>query len=189
MSSHHIIREKQEPALLALGLNDFEDDQLGQLLEWSPTVIATTDTAENLISRAIKVDWIITGALTGPSQSDVKLLPADEDNLTGIALKFLVDNGYPSVNAVTDDLRLDEYEPFIQKLDIVIFHHRHKIYAIASGFSKWKAADETITLFTRPVNLASAGLIQTGETTWKTIADGFFSLRFDNLRLFIGEEM
>ena len=46
MSSHHIVREKQEPALLVLGLDDFPDELLGQLLEWSPTVIVTADTVE-----------------------------------------------------------------------------------------------------------------------------------------------
>ena len=41
MSSHHIVREKQEPALLVLGLNNFSTELLGQLLEWNPTVITT----------------------------------------------------------------------------------------------------------------------------------------------------
>ncbi|MFD2144372.1 hypothetical protein [Mucilaginibacter antarcticus] len=40
MSSHHIVREKQEPALLVLGLDGFDEEQLGQLLEWSPTLMA-----------------------------------------------------------------------------------------------------------------------------------------------------
>src|ERR1700722_2163434 len=98
MSSHHIVREKQEPALLVLGLDDFPDELLGQLLEWSPTVIATADTAEILSSRQIKIDWIITSNPTEVSQSDVKLVPVIEGNPTVTALKFLADNKYPSVN-------------------------------------------------------------------------------------------
>lgn len=39
MSSHHIVREKQEPALLIMDLNGFNDEHLGQLLEWNPTVL------------------------------------------------------------------------------------------------------------------------------------------------------
>jgi thiamine pyrophosphokinase len=59
MSSHHIVREKQEPALLVLSLTDFSFELLGQLLEWSPTLIAITETAIQLHENQIKVDWLI----------------------------------------------------------------------------------------------------------------------------------
>ncbi len=72
MSSHHIVREKQEPALLVLGLDNFPNELLGQLLEWSPTVITTSQTAEKLIVNGIKIDWIITDGDEDISQSDVK---------------------------------------------------------------------------------------------------------------------
>jgi thiamine pyrophosphokinase len=59
MSSHHIVREKQEPALLVLGMDNFSDELLGQLLEWSPTVIATEIMAEKLNANGIKIDCVI----------------------------------------------------------------------------------------------------------------------------------
>ena len=55
MSSHHIVREKQEPALLVLGLDSFPAELLGQLLEWNPTVIATQLTAKSLNDYGIKI--------------------------------------------------------------------------------------------------------------------------------------
>jgi hypothetical protein len=39
MSSHHFVRDQQEPALLILALEAFTYDSLGELLEWVPTVI------------------------------------------------------------------------------------------------------------------------------------------------------
>lgn len=54
MSSHHIVREKQEPALLVLSMDAFDEEMLGQLLEWSPTVICSTGTAEKLDASGIK---------------------------------------------------------------------------------------------------------------------------------------
>ena len=59
MSSQRIVRAKQEPALLILSLNNFGDEELGQLLEWSPTLIATPAVAEQLVVYGIKVDLII----------------------------------------------------------------------------------------------------------------------------------
>src|ERR1022692_4672005 len=104
MSSHHIVREKQEPALLLLGLDNFADELLGQLLEWSPTVITTPQTAEKLIVYGIKIDWIITNEESDVPQSDVKLMSSGDGNLTDAALKYLSTNEYQSVNIVTDEL-------------------------------------------------------------------------------------
>src|ERR1700748_3041941 len=98
MSSHHIIREKQEPALLVLGLDNFPGELLGQLLEWSPTVIATAQTAEKLVASGIKIDWMITDGNEDILQSNVKLMSAGEGNLTDAALEYLSEDQYGAVN-------------------------------------------------------------------------------------------
>jgi thiamine pyrophosphokinase len=189
MSSHHIIREKQEPALVVLGLDNFADELLGQLLEWSPTVITTPQTAEKLIVYGIKVDWIITNGVDEVLQSDVKLMSCGDCNLTDAALKYLSENEYSAVNIITDELRLMDYEPFADKLSMVIFHNHQKIYPINSGFSKWKPAGEVIELLSPANKLDFTGLENVKDQRYKTISDGFFSLRFDDPLLFIAEEL
>src|SRR6187402_1178512 len=111
MSSHHIVREKQEPALLVLGMDNFEDELLGQLLEWSPTVIVTEPMAEKLNAYGIKIDWIITDS-NDDIQSDVKQLPLKQASIIHTAFDFLIDSNYSAVNVVTDDLVLTDYLPF-----------------------------------------------------------------------------
>ena len=130
MSSHHIVREKQEPALLVLGLDDFPDEMLGQLLEWSPTVITTPQTAEKLVSFGIKIDWVISDGQDDELQPDVKLMSPGNGNLTDAALSYLADNEYPSVNVVTDDLDLDDYRYFTDRINLVIFNNHQKIYPL-----------------------------------------------------------
>jgi thiamine pyrophosphokinase len=100
MSSHHIVREKQEPALLVLGLDDFSDEMLGQLLEWSPTLITTPLTAEQINSQGIKVDMIIADDADLNLQEDVKLIKAANTPIKA-ALDFLLENDYKAVNIVT----------------------------------------------------------------------------------------
>jgi hypothetical protein len=109
MSSHHVVREKQEPALLVLGLDGFDDELLGQLLEWSPTVITTGKTAETIHAFGIKIDWIIADVALPELQEDVKLLPAGTDTFAEAALKYLITNSYPAVNVVTDDFQLKDF--------------------------------------------------------------------------------
>jgi len=188
MSSHHIVREKQEPALLVLGLDDFPEEMLGQLLEWSPTVIATAQTAENLISRGIKIDWIITDATGEVLQSDVKLMSCGECNLSDAALEFLTGNEYSAVNIVTDELRLEDYEPFADKINVVIFNDHQKIYPIVSGFSKWKQAGETVKILEPVDGAVLNGLKKITGQQFETTADGFFTICFNGPFVFIAED-
>jgi thiamine pyrophosphokinase len=190
MSSHHVVREKQEPALLVLGLGNFPDELLGQLLEWSPTVIATPQTAEALNAYGIKIDWIIGDDDNHVLQSDVRFMPTgDKDSLTETALQYLTDNNYPSVNIVINDLNLKEYEHFADKINLVVFNNNKKIYAVHPGFSKWKPACETIELLSPASSLRCTGLEKTGSGNYKTEADGFFTLDFKEAYIFIAEEV
>jgi thiamine pyrophosphokinase len=189
MSSHHIVREKQEPALLVLGLDNFDDEQLGQLLEWSPTLIATPLVAEQLNSLGIKIDWIITDDGDGDLQSDIRHLPVGNNSIIAAALKHLTAQGYPALNVVTDAFELNDYLPFASLLNLVIFYQQEKIFGVTSGFSKWKPGGEQIRLLSSPQNLTSTGLEQTGDLTYTTFADGFFTLNFDAPLLFIAERL
>ncbi len=189
MSSHHIIREKQEPALLVLGLDNFDDELLGQLLEWSPTVMVTETIAEKLNAYGIKVDWVITDNIDGDIQSDVKLLQVNNEPLISSALKHLTGNNYPALNVVTDELNLDDYLPFINQINLVIFYNNQKIYPVASGYSKWKPAGEIIQLLSIPTNLQFTGLDKLSETMFKTQNDGFFTLQFSNSFIVVAEAL
>ena len=189
MSSHHVVREKQEPALLVLGLDGFTDELLGQLLEWSPTIITTPQTAERLNAYGIKIDWIITDGTDNTFQSDVKLLPAGNDSLIDSALKYLTGYEYPAVNIVTDDLNLKYFEPYVAQINLVIFNEGKKIYPVKPGFSKWKPAGEIIELLTPAKALRTDGLENAGHNHYKTINDGLFGLHFDEPFLFIAEEL
>lgn len=189
MSSHHIVREKQEPALLALGLDNFPDEPLGQLLEWSPTVIATPDTVDNLASRGIKIDLVFAGKPGGVPQSDVKLISAGHGNLADAALTFLAENDYPSVNIITDNLNLSDFERFVNRLDLVIFHNNQRIYPVMSGFSKWKPRGEFLRLLGAGRDLEITGLENISQNQYKTITDGFFSLKFGDPFLFVAEQL
>jgi thiamine pyrophosphokinase len=189
MSSHHIVREKQEPALLILGLDSFSDELLGQLLEWSPTVIVTPFTAEKVHAFGIKIDWIITDQLNLHLQSDVKLMPTGNDSEAEAAIKYLITHSYPAVNIITDSLQLKDYLFYTDKINIVIYHQNQKIYAVSSGFSKWKPAGENIQLISEPQRLQISGLEALTNNHFKTSHDGFFSLQFEQPFLFIAEDI
>lgn len=188
MSSHHIVREKQEPALLVLGLDNFTDELLGQLLEWSPTVIVTADTAEQLNAMGIKVD-VVMDADNTDLQSDIKTIPANGKSFTEAALIYLAENNYPAVNVVTDEFSAAAYLPYISHINIVVYHDGLKIYPVHSGFSKWKPAGEAISIMSAVNNPEVSGLEKIGESQYITTHDGFFALQFDEPFLLIAESI
>lgn len=189
MSSHHIVREKQEPALLIAGLNNFPDELLGQLLEWSPTVIVTANTAEQVAAYGIKIDQLVADEMIDLSQSDVKLIVTGGAQPLIAALKYLVAEGYPAVNIITDELSPDDYTPFIAQMDVVIFFQDKKIISVHSGFSKWKPGGERIEILTVPHNFLYTGLSPVADSVFKTVQDGFITLQFTDAFLWIAEPL
>lgn len=188
MSSHHIIREKQEPALLVLGLDKFADELLGQLLEWSPTLMVTVDTAEQLNSVGIKFD-ILVGDNAGNLQEDIKHVSRQGNSVTEAALKYLIANGYPAVNVVADELDLGDYLPYASQINIVLFNAGKKIYPIRSGFTKWKSAGEIVEVISNADGLNYSGLEAIGESRYKTTHDGLFAFTFATPFIFIAESI
>lgn len=172
-----------------LGLNNFSTELLGQLLEWSPTVITTQQTAPLLHDNGIKIDWIIANGNFKPQQRDIKLMPPGTDTPAEAALKYLVTHGYLAVNIVTDDLQLKDFLFFTDKINLVIFYDKRKIYPVNSGFSKWKLAGEFVEMLTHPGELYCSGLEPMGHHRFKTTHDGFFSLKFNQPVMFIAEDV
>ena len=59
MSSHHIVRDDQEPALIIANGASCSSELLGQLLEWSPLVIVLDSAIERVMQLDIKVDVLL----------------------------------------------------------------------------------------------------------------------------------
>ena len=188
MSSHHIVREKQEPALLIMNLDGFSAENLGQLLEWSPTVLVSQDIYETTDSLGIKIDGVITSETDFFTQENTRLIETENDPLED-ALKFLVGDQYPAVNIVTDKFVLKDYVLFVGLIDLVIFTPHKKIYPVHSGFSKWQSEGEQVELLHDALNLQTSGLTLIENQIFKTEKDGFFSLTFDQPFIFISENI
>lgn len=189
MSSHHIVREKQEPALLIISLDNFSHELLGQLLEWSPTVIAVAEVAEQLAIYEIKVDVIITNVASHFAQSDVKIIPPASQTPVAAALIYLTNNSYPSVNVITSDLTLTDFEPYVSKINIVLYSGNRKIYPVTNGFKKWKPGNEIVEILSISSSLKISGLSLQSSRSYLTNDDGFFSLEFEDPFVFISEEI
>ncbi len=108
MSSHHVVREKQEPALIIANGEACSMDLLGQLLEWSPTVIVLDGALDRVLPLGIKID-VILGDFDGKdaesirqSQYPVKVVHTPDQLYTDLekAILYLIEEGFPAANII-----------------------------------------------------------------------------------------
>lgn len=148
MSSHHIVRDEQEPALLIADPSALQLDHVEQLLEWSPTVLVTQSALDEVLKWGVKIDVVVAHResieelkprLT--SQSPVKLLGFDPGDLLVSAYVFLRDHGYHAVNVLADIYNspiLDLSKAFRELIDSVIFYNDQKWTYVQNGrYQKW----------------------------------------------------
>ncbi len=110
MSSHHIVREKQEPALIIANGEACSEDLLGQLLEWSPFVLVLDGAIDRVLNRGIKID-VLFGDFDNlhidleelkSSQFPIEIIHAPDQEKTDLekAIEFLIERDFPAANIV-----------------------------------------------------------------------------------------
>lgn len=185
MSSHHIVREKQEPALYIHHFGNFDEEHLGQLLEWSPTLLVAAHQYEKAVSLGLKVDVIIGDLENLSPQENTKLIFSPIDKLS-TAVKYLISEKFPAVNIISQENKFDDLAPFLDEINIVLFTETQKNYAIKNNFSVWKPAGH---LFKIDIicYFETDNLKQIEDDDFEVIKDGFVSFNFTAPYLFISE--
>ena len=185
MSSHHIVREKQEPALYIHRLGAFDEEYLGQLLEWSPTLIVDGREYEKVLSLGLKIDIVANPDGVTSFQENTRLIYTEEENITGI-ISFLISEKYPAVNIISDSNIIEELATFVSDIDIVLFTEYYKSYPIKSGFNVWKPEGSLFRL-AEETEFKGTNLAMNGGGDYEVLRDGFVEFTFSSPYLFISE--
>ena len=105
MSSHHIVRDEQEPAILITDVKRSYWPVIDQLLGWIPTVIVDEVCVNDVLLKGFKIDIVICQeenliSLTEllQNQQPIKFLLKQEKTVHEVAVAYLLDRGYKGVN-------------------------------------------------------------------------------------------
>lgn len=148
MSSHHIVRDEQEPALLIDDASALSSEFIDLLLEWSPTIIVTSYALDEVLTWGIKIDVVVAQVSDLEKlkpklkpQSPVQLLGFESDDLLSCAYIFLRDQNNTAVNVMArlyDSRVLDLASEYVESIDTVIYYNDKKWVYLPSGkFEKW----------------------------------------------------
>lgn len=176
MSSHHIVREAQEPALFIWQPQAAAAGELSQLLEWSPTVVVKEDTLEAVLEQGIKVDIVLYTpenkaviSRKADFQLHIQLISsATSEGMLDTALRHLASQGQQAINILTADASaLDYLLPALASQCslpyVVVLTGPEKWSFYRSGhFSKWLPEGEEIKIKAAAgVELSSKGFAGT----------------------------
>ncbi|HEY0656162.1 MAG TPA: hypothetical protein VGD65_23670 [Chryseosolibacter sp.] len=183
MSSHHFVREGQEPALLILDPTSYADAE--GLLEWAPLVVVVESALDEVLLWGIKVDVVIASPeneskLTSElsHQAPITIVSAGHD-LIEASLMFMATSGQSALSimagGLTTSLR-EKVERYSGKISVTVRAPSHKWSHISSGhYKKWYHAG-TILAFSNPglLGLVSASRpnengLELTEDQWITI--------------------
>ena len=188
MSSHHIVRDDQEPALIIANGASCSFELLGQLLEWSPIVVVLDSAIERVLQLDIKVD-VLLGDFDGDfnpeiykeKQYPLEIVHTPNQDKTDLekALDYLIEKGHQAVNIVwatgkradhtiTNITNIIRYR---NKLKIVILDDHSKIFLLPNKFEKWYTASTPISL------------IPIGKVSGITTQNLFYPLQNEELTL------
>ncbi|HLT73532.1 MAG TPA: hypothetical protein VKZ68_00560 [Ohtaekwangia sp.] len=106
MSSHHFVKEGQEPALFILDSVPFSE--VSELLEWAPLLIITEDVLDAALSWSVKIDVVICSP--GHQESvyarlqhqlpvEVQSIPQSDWIKSGV--DYLQKTGYSNIHLLT----------------------------------------------------------------------------------------
>jgi len=163
MSSHHIVRDDQEPALIIANGASCSFELLGQLLEWAPIVVVLDNAIERVLQLDIKIDVLLGDfdddfdpEIYKEKQYPLEIVTIPDQNKTDLekAFDFLIEKGHKAVNVVwatgkradhtiTNITNIVSYR---NKLKIVILDDNSKIFLLPNKFEKWYPANTPISL-------------------------------------------
>lgn len=188
MSSHHIVRDDQEPALIIANGASCSFDLLGQLLEWSPIVVVLDNAIERVLQLDIKVDVLLGDfdndfipEIYKEKQYPLEIVHTPNQDKTDLekALDYLIEKGHKAVNIVwatgkradhtfTNITNIVSYR---NKIKIVMLDDHSKIFLLPNKFEKWYTANTPISL------------IPVGKVTGITSTNLYYPLQNDELTI------
>lgn len=105
MSSHHFVKEGQEPALIVANGESCSYDLLRSLLEWCPHTVVCDGALERILELEIQPDVVIgdfDSISTRPPLLHTQYIHLEDQNTTDLekAINYLLAKGYTDINVL-----------------------------------------------------------------------------------------
>lgn len=184
MSSHHFVKEGQEPALLIIDAVSHE--LAAQILEWAPQVVVFEKAVEEVLQWGIKMDVVIFTTDNHERlstkihiQAPIKTIESKTTEALQTALNYLITVQQKSTIIMVNDAMplFQSLESFLSKLNITLLTSHIKWSAISTGFyKKWLPAGSILLLEGKTAVHIPPDLTRTNDR-YEIAKDGMIELK------------
>ncbi|MBO6516039.1 MAG: thiamine diphosphokinase [Bacteroidia bacterium] len=179
MSSHHFVRDKQEPALIIANGEECSNDLLNQLLEWNPYVLVLDGALDRVLMKGIKIDAVLgdfdsinVNRLSVDDEQQIEWLYTEDQNYTDLekGIQHLIKQGHKAANIVwATGKRMDHsfnnmvtMAKYRNELSLCMLDNYSRAFCLTPGkpFSKFYASGSIVSLMplTDIRNIKTTGL-------------------------------
>jgi thiamine pyrophosphokinase len=158
MSSHHIVKEGQEPALIIANGESCSMDLITSLLEWSPFIVALDGAYSRVLELGIHPDVVIgdfDSIENTEIHPDIQFIELEDQDNTDLekGIDFLQKRGFLEINIIwATGRRMDHTVNNIgtlaryPQLSLVMYDDLNKIYLLPRSFEKYYLQGDPISL-------------------------------------------
>lgn len=163
MSSHHIVRDDQEPALIIANGEACSTALMHELLEWSPFVIVLDSAMTRVMEMDLKVDVLLgdfdrnfDANYYKTAQFPIEIVHTPDQNKTDLekAFDYLIEKKIPAANVIwatgkRADHTISNITNIIKYRDllkIVILDDYSTIFLLPKVYQKWYTKNTIISL-------------------------------------------
>ncbi len=190
MSSHHFVREGQEPSLLVEANQPIEHPFFEQLAGWNPIIIATEKSLPGLISASVNIDHVLLSdmSLVGDPGAlsripHVRVHEIENTTLAAAINQILEHVACKHVQIVTDHHSdFGRWEDIGRGLGMTVFTPTHIWKCISSGnYRAWFPKGQRLD-FQGNIRIDNSA----GLTDFITVKDGIVEITSDDV-FWVGE--
>jgi hypothetical protein len=197
MSSHHFVREGQEPALFIA--EAFSFGRVASLLEWAPLVMVVDSALDSVLSWGIKIDVVLaqTTQLEAVEektylQRPLQIIPYDQDqNPVFVGLDNLISH-QEAVNIISkiSDRTFEQMQAYLGKVNLVLFDDEMRWVPVGSKkFEKWLPTKSRIAIRRDGAQAFEFnGLVQLDADSYESVTDGKITIASTDL-FWVGEKI
>lgn len=167
MSSHHFVRDGQEPSLVIANGESCSMDLLGQLLEWNPFVLVLDGALSRVLDLQVRFDAVL-GDFDSVSEHDkdkalqmgVEWVHTPDQQLTDLqkGLEFLIQKGHTAANVLWATGRRADHHfnnlatlpMFAGKIQVSVIDDYSRVFVLPTKFRKWYPKGTQLSLL--PIN-------------------------------------
>ncbi|MEM6523588.1 MAG: hypothetical protein AAF693_07345 [Bacteroidota bacterium] len=182
MSSHHIVRDEQEPAVLILSFPPKAQSKiLDDLLEWSPTVIIPDYLTEEAVLLGLKFDIVLYRSFHADSreklsgQFPLKFVQVDKGDWVEVAINSIIQSGHKALSVLVQNFDY-KIKSKVEDFQTVYYDYLFKWYSINGTHKKWFKEGQLLKILGKQYKIQGASQNPNGGSMHKVLKGGWVKI-------------